>query len=124
MANQRSGGNRTGENTSAQVVASLGATPAAPDPSLGAIFDYTLTVNTTIPKPVVAGAWAAPSAAGDTIRFILRQSGAGSFTVTWATGYKAVGFSTTASTTAVDVVEFVFDGTTWNIASFVKGGTA
>jgi hypothetical protein len=124
VANQRSFGNHTGENHSAQVNAALGATPAAPDPSLGDIFDYKLTASTTIPFPVVAGAWAAPSAAGDTIRFILRQSGAGTFGVTWASGYKAVGFTPTAGTTAVDVVEFVFDGTIWNLCSSYKGSTA
>ncbi len=126
MANTRSTSvNNTGSNTTAQVNATLGATPGAPDPSLGNVFDYTLTATvTSMPKPVVAGAWAAPSVAGDTITFILRQSGAGTWGVTWATGYKAVGFTPTAGTTAVDVVSFLFDGTTWNLCSVLKGGTA
>jgi hypothetical protein len=110
-------------NFTSQVNAAAGATPAAPNPSNGHVIDYTLTVNCTIAKPVYDSVDAGPFA-GEELTFILRQSGTGSFTVTWATGYKAVGFTTTASATGVDVVTFVFDGTTWNIASFVKGGTA
>lgn len=111
-------------NFGSQVTAAAGATPAAPDPSLGHVIDYTLTANVTIAKPVYGSADAGPFP-GEELTFILRQSSVGSYTVTWATGYKAVGFAATSgSTTAVDVVTFVFDGTTWNIASYVKGGTA
>jgi|SRR5580704_4903642 hypothetical protein len=124
MARTPSHSDKGPANFGIQVTAAAGATPAAPNPSLGHVIDYTLTVNATIAKPVYDSVDAGPFA-GEELTFILRQSGAGSFTVTWATGYKAVGFAATSgSATAVDVVTFVFDGTTWNIASFVKGGTA
>lgn len=111
-------------NFGVQVIAAAGATPAAVDPSKGHLIDLTLTINATIAKPVYASVDAGPFP-GEELTYILRQSGVGSFTTTWATGYKAVGFTATSSSaTAVDVVTFMFDGTTWNIASFVKGGTA
>lgn len=110
-------------NFTSQVLTPVAGALAAPNPSNGHVLDVTLAANTTIAKPVYDSVDAGPYA-GEEITFIFRQSGAGSFTTTFAAGYKAVGFSTTASTTAVDVVSFVFDGTTWNIASFVKGGTA
>lgn len=112
------------DNPAAQVVTEA-VLVSGIDPWSGNVIDCTLSANRTIGKPVVGGRSGETPQAGDKLTFILRQSSVGSYTATWAAGFKAVGFAlTTGSATAVDVVSFVFDGTTWNIASFVKGGTA
>jgi hypothetical protein len=111
------------QNFTSQVLTPVAGALAAPNPSNGHVLDVTLAANTTIAKPVYDSIDAGPFA-GEELTFILRQSGLGSFTATWATGYKAVGLALTASTTGVDVVTFVYDGTTWNASGKFIGGTA
>jgi len=110
-------------NNARQILTPVAGVVPPPDPSLGHVCDITLAANSTLAVPVYGSADAGPYA-GERITFIIRQSGAGSFTLTYGAGYKAVGMALTASATAVDVHEFVFDGTTWNGCGKLLGATA
>jgi|SRR5579859_3345154 len=108
-------------NQNIQITAAAGATPPAVDPSFGHLIDYTLTANVTVANPVYPTADAGPYP-GEELCFIMRQSGAGSFTATWGSLFVAANVTlTTASATAIDVVTFVWDSGKWNCIAFSKG---
>jgi len=92
-------------------------------PYAGRDIDVTLSASRVVGAPLYLSGEAAQ--AGDSLRFTVRQSGVGSFALTWNAVYKAAGIAeTAASATAVDTVEFVFDGTNWNASETLMGEVA
>jgi hypothetical protein len=88
---------------------SLGAGAANVDASLGGIIEITLTASTgqlTVINPTL----------GQTIALTTKQTGAGSFTVTWPTNFRwAANTAPTLTTTSgrQDNFTFRYDGTNW-----------
>jgi hypothetical protein len=88
---------------------------AAPQPWGGHVFDVTLIADAAVPNPVLLSS--EQNETGDLIRFIFRQSGAGSWDLTWGNKYAPGAFDTVATATGVEVVTFMYDGTLWVLVS-------
>lgn len=93
-------------------VAASGAAQTIAEPAVKSINDITLTAACTLTFPT--------STAGTSFTLLLRQGGAGSFTVTWPTVKWASGAAPVLSTAvgAIDIFSFVYV-TAWN--GFVAG---
>lgn len=78
-----------------------------PDCSLGSVITMTLTAALTVNKPINAQK-------GMRLTFIMIQGGTGGYTTTWNAIFKKTWSETGNTTGKQSVIEFIFDGTSWN----------
>ncbi len=102
---------RSHDNPNAQVVTEA-VLVSGVSPWGGHVVDVTLTASRLVGAPVYSSS--EKSETGDRLTFIFRQSSTGSYDITWNAIYVMGSVPDVGeSATAVSLVEFVFDGTSW-----------